>query len=147
MLFSGGFGFFFRDGPAAAESLVEADDGKEFVTDGVGVVDLGVEVAALGIEDIHVADVAVLVLEEGELHVFAGSVLQVAQKGYFLACGVVGGDGVIDLLEDFEDFLLVLVSLLVVGFYGGLVAGLVLGSCRKRKGAKSGSGQDTSRAL
>ena len=81
-----------------------------------------------GVEDIHVADVTVLVLEEGELHVFAGGVLQVAQKGYFLACGVVGSYGVIDLLEDFEDFLLVLVSLLVVGFYGGLVAGLVLGA-------------------
>ena len=43
-------------GPASAEGVVEVDEGEVFVADGVGEAGFGVEVSALGVEDVDISD-------------------------------------------------------------------------------------------
>jgi len=94
-------------GPAAAEGFVEVDDGEVAVADGVGDADAGVEITALGVENVNVVKRTSLILDCGKLHIFKGGVAEGAFKFGGLSCLVESDDSVVDFLEGFKNGLLV----------------------------------------
>ena len=68
--------------PAATQSFVKVDQSQVFVAHGIADPDLGVEIAALGIQHVNIIDAPAPVLQLGEFDVFPGCVAQVnLQRG------------------------------------------------------------------
>ena len=102
-------------GPAAAQRLVELHQRQMLVAHGVAQADLGVEIAPLGVQHVDVIGASGTVLQVRQFDVFARRIAQVQLQGRRFAGAAIGDHGVVGLLEDRQDFLLVGQTRFVVG--------------------------------
>ena len=103
------------DIPPAAEGFVEVDEREILVADGVAHADLGLEVAALGIEDVDVVEGATAILESGEMNIFGGSIAQIGFESGRLVDALIVFDCVVDFVKRSQNRLFIAVACLLIG--------------------------------